>query len=38
MFDYLALKHTNSKLTKAKNKLIKKNGNLGLKVDMQSVR
>ncbi len=38
MLDYLALKHTKSKLTKAISKLITKIGNLGLKIDMQSVR
>ncbi len=38
MFDYLALKHTKSKLTKAISKLITKIGNLGQKIDMQSVR
>jgi hypothetical protein len=38
MFNYLALKHTKSKLTKAISKFITKVGNLGLKIDMQSVR
>jgi hypothetical protein len=38
MFNYLALKHTKSKLTKTINKLITKIGNLGLKIDMQSAR
>jgi hypothetical protein len=37
-FNYLALKHTKSKLTKALSKLITKIGNLGLKINMQSVR
>ncbi len=36
--NYLALKHTQSKLTKAISKLITKIGNLGLKINMQSVR
>jgi hypothetical protein len=36
MFNYLALKHTESELTKAISKLITKIGNLGLKIDMQS--
>jgi hypothetical protein len=38
MFNYLMLKHTKIKLTKAISKLITKIGNLGLKNDMQSVR
>jgi hypothetical protein len=38
MFNYLVLKHTKSKLTKAISKLITKIGNLGLKIDMQSAR
>jgi hypothetical protein len=38
MFNYLVLKHTKSKMTKAISKLITKIGNLGLKIDMQSVR
>jgi hypothetical protein len=36
MFNYLALKHTKSELTKAISKLMIKIGNLGLKIDMQS--
>jgi hypothetical protein len=36
MFDYLALKHTKSELTKAISKLITKIGNLGLKINMQT--
>jgi hypothetical protein len=36
MYNYLALKHTKSKLTKAISKFITKIGNLGLKIDMQS--
>jgi hypothetical protein len=36
MFNYLALKHTKSELTKAISKLITKIGNLGLKIDMQN--
>jgi hypothetical protein len=38
MFNYLVLKHTKSKLTKAISKLITIIGNLGLKIDMQSAR
>jgi hypothetical protein len=38
MFNYLALKHTKSKLTKALSKLSTKIGNLGLKIGMQSAR
>jgi hypothetical protein len=40
MFNYLALKHTKSELTKTKaiSKVITKIGNLGLKNDMQSAR
>jgi hypothetical protein len=38
MFNYLVLKHTKSKLTKAISKLITKIGNLRLKIDMQSAR
>ena len=38
MFNYLALKHTTSELTKAISNLITKFGNLGLKIDMQSAR
>jgi hypothetical protein len=38
MFNYLALKHTKSRLTKAIRKLITKIGNLGLKIDTQSAR
>ncbi len=38
MFNYLTPKHAKSKLTKAISKLITKIGNLGLKIDMQSVR
>jgi hypothetical protein len=36
MFNYLALKHTKSKLTKAISKLITKIGDLGLRTDMQN--
>jgi hypothetical protein len=36
MFNYLALKHTKSELTKAISKLITKIGNLGLKINMQN--
>ncbi len=38
MLNYLALKHTKSKLSKAISKFITKIGNLGLKIDMQSAR
>ncbi len=38
MFNYLALKHTKSKLSKAISKFITKIGNLWLKINMQSAR
>ncbi len=38
MFNYLALKHAKSNLTKAISNLITKIGNLGLKIHMQSAR
>jgi hypothetical protein len=38
MLNYLVLKHTKSKLSKAISKFITKIGNLGLKIDMQSAR
>jgi hypothetical protein len=36
MLNYLALKHTKSKLAKAISKSITKVGNIGLRIDMQS--
>ncbi len=38
MFNYLALKHTKSELTKSITKLITKIGNLGLRIDMKNAR